>query len=146
MKLMEKNEKVEEVIRMPESDFNIDPEYFDMLIKRTKDKIEETKKEEQWDIEKNKVALNKVKNKFYDALDFQKFTVKAMRTDSYVTTFRVPKMSTFLKDNINRFKDILESEILAKEENDNQEGDGINQDADAQEGDKQKEKTAKNTN
>ena len=131
---------------MPESDFNIDPEYFDMLIKRTKDKIEETKKEEQWDIEKNKVALNKVKNKFYDALDFQKFTVKAMRTDSYVTTFRVPKMSTFLKDNINRFKDILESEILAKEENDNQEGDGINQDADAQEGDKQKEKTAKNTN
>ena len=143
---MEKNEKVEEVIRMPESDFNIDPEYFDMLIKRTKDKIEETKREEQWDIEKNKVALNKVKNKFYDALDFQKFTVKAMRTDSYVTTFRVPKMSTFLKDNINRFKDILESEILAKEENDNQEGDGINQDADAQEGDKQKEKTAKNTN
>ena len=94
----------------------------------------------------NKVMLNKVKNKFYDALDFQKFTVKAMHTDSYVTTFRVPKMSDFLKDNINKFKEILESEILAKEENENADGDGLNADADNAEGDKQKDKTAKNTN
>lgn len=40
----------------------------------------------------------------------------AMRTGSYVTTFRVPKMSEFLTNNINEFKAILESEIAAKEE------------------------------
>ena len=31
-------------------------------------------------------------------------------------TFRVPKMSQFLTDNINDFKKILESEIAAREE------------------------------
>ena len=69
-------------------------------------------------MERNTVKLNKIKKKFYDILDFQKYTVKAMRTGSYVTTFRVPKMSEFLTNNINEFKQILESEIAAKEEND----------------------------
>ena len=39
-----------------------------------------------------------------------------MRTGAYVTTFRVPKMSDFLTNNINEFKKILESEIAAREE------------------------------
>ena len=59
-----------------------------------------------------------------------------MRTGSYVKTFRVPKMSNFLTDNINEFKKILESEIAAREED--QMGDenmGINMDEGA-EGDK----------
>ena len=67
-----------------------------MLLDRNATKIEETKKEVQWSIEFHTVKLNKIKNKFYDVLDFEKFTVKAMRTTAYVTTFRVPKMSEFL--------------------------------------------------
>ena len=39
-----------------------------------------------------------------------------MRTGAYVKTFRVPKMSEFLTNNINDFKKILESEIAAREE------------------------------
>lgn len=31
---------------MPEQDFNIDPEFFNELIRRSKERIEETKKEE----------------------------------------------------------------------------------------------------
>jgi len=94
--VVEKNKQVEDVIQVAEQDFNIDPDFFNMLIDRSKKKIEETKREEQWEVEKNTVKLNKIKKKFYDILDFQKFTVKAMRTPSYVTTFRVPKMSEFL--------------------------------------------------
>ena len=101
---------------MAEQDFNIDPDFFNMLIERSKAKIEETKREEQWEVEKNTVKLNKIKKKFFDILDFQKFTVKAMRTGAYVKTFRVPKMSEFLTNNINDFKKILESEIAAREE------------------------------
>ena len=66
-----------------------------------------------------------------------------MRTEAYVTTFRVPRMSDFLMDNINKFKEILENEILAKEEDAINDGDAFNQDADNGEGDKQKEKAAK---
>lgn len=93
---MKQNEVEEEVIRVTQNDFNIDPEYFEMLLERNASKIEETKKEVAWNIEYHTVRLNKLKNKFYDVLDFEKFTVKAMRTTSYVTTFRVPKMSDFL--------------------------------------------------
>ena len=70
--------------------------------------------------------LNKIKKKFYDILDFQKFTVKAMRTDSYVTTFRVPKMSEFLTNRINELKQTLESEIQARENDEMNEDNNFN--------------------
>lgn len=125
---------------MNEQDFNIDPDFFNMLIERSKAKIEETKKEEQWEVEKNTVKLNKIKKKFYDILDFQKFTVKAMRTGSYVTTFRVPKMSDFLTNNINEFKKILESEIAAREEDQMGDDQMLNNMEDGADGDKIKDK------
>jgi len=56
--------------------------------------------------------LNKLKQKFYDVLEFEKFTVKALKTPSYVNTFRVHKMSEFLQSNIETFKQMLESEML----------------------------------
>jgi len=67
-----------------------------MLQERNDLKIEESKKEVAWGIEFHSVKLNKLKSKFYDVLEFEKFTVKAMKTSNYVTTFRVQKMSEFL--------------------------------------------------
>ena len=61
------------------------------------------------------MKLDKLKNKFYDVLDFEKFTVKALQTQSYVTTFRVAKMSSFLEENIKQFKELLEKEMELKE-------------------------------
>ena len=77
-----------------------------MILQERKDiKIEETKKEVSWDIEYATVNLNKLKNKYYDVLEFEKFTVKAIKSKgSYVTTFRVQKMSEFLQSNIESFK------------------------------------------
>ena len=69
-KVVERNKEVEDVIQVAEQDFNIDPDFFNMLIERSKAKIEETKKEEQWEVERNTVKLNKIKKKFYDILDF----------------------------------------------------------------------------
>lgn len=57
-----------------------------------------------WGIEYHTVHLNKLKNKFYDVLEFEKFTVKGIRNGSHVTTFRVQKMSEFLQSNIEAFK------------------------------------------
>lgn len=83
-----------------------------MLRERNFFKIEETKKEVAWGIEYHTVRLNKLKEKFYDVLEFEKFTVKALKTNSYVTTFRVHKMSEFLQKSIETFKQMLESELL----------------------------------
>jgi len=95
-KLSNKNVDAEDWIRLSTDDFNIDPVYFDMLRERNFIKIEEAKKEVAWGIEYHTVRLNKLKEKFYDVLEFEKFTVKALKTTSYVTTFRVHKMSDFL--------------------------------------------------
>lgn len=48
-------------------------------------------------------------------LEFEKFTVKAIKNESYVTTFRVHKMSEFLQKNIESFKQMLENEIIGKD-------------------------------
>lgn len=82
-----------------------------MLRDRNFGKIEEAKKEVAWGIEYHTVRLNKLKEKFYDVLEFEKFTVKALKTGSYVTTFRVHKMSEFLQKSIETFKQMLETEM-----------------------------------
>lgn len=103
-RVVEKNELNQEHLRVNEDDFQIDPEFFHILQERNEAKIEETKKEVAWGIEWHTVNLNKLKNKFYDVLEFEKFTVKAIKDSSYVTTFRVQKMSEFLQTNIEAFK------------------------------------------
>ena len=106
-----RNISTEEWIKITEEDFNIDPQYFSTLQDRNMQKIEESKKEVAWGIEYHTVRLNKLKSKFYDVLEFEKFTVKALKTTSYVTTFRVQKMSEFLQKNIEMFKSMLETEM-----------------------------------
>jgi len=81
-----------------------------MLSEKNNARIEETKKEVAYNIEWATVSLNKLKDKFYSVLHFEKFTVKALRTHSYVTTFRVPKMSEFLTSNLEQFKSLLGAE------------------------------------
>lgn len=94
-----------------------------MLLERNASKIEETKKEVAWNIAYHTVRLDKLKNKFYDVLDFEKYTVKAMTTQSYVTTFRVPKMSEFLNKNIEQFRNLIAQEVASKDNNDFDEDD-----------------------
>lgn len=96
---------------------------------------DETSKEVAWPEAYHRARLNKLKKKFYDNLDFEKFAVKAIRTPSYVKTFRVPKMSEFLNRNIEQFKQMMEKELTSKEamdfEDEEEEAHGEAQAADA---------------
>ena len=60
-----------------------------MLDQRNEKKIEEAEKEVAWNVEFQKVKLDKLRERFYNILEFEKFTVKAIKTGNYVTTFRV---------------------------------------------------------
>lgn len=103
-KVIRMNEDSQKHLMAHEDDFQIDPHFFQVLLDRNDAKIEETKKEVAWGIEFETVKLNKLKNKFYDVLEFEKFTVKGIITHAYVNTFRVKKMSEFLQKNIESFK------------------------------------------
>ena len=80
--------------------------------------LEETKKEVAWGIEFATVNLNKLKNKYYDVLEFERFTVKGIKNGAYVTTFRVKTMSDFLTARIEAFKAMLENEMIGKNQDD----------------------------
>lgn len=109
-KLVNINMNEDEWIRLTEEDFNIDPEYFEMLAKSNNGKKEITKKEVAWGIEYRRVALEKLREVFFNNLEYNRFTVKAIKTDSFVSTFRVKKMSDFLEENVRRFKEMIEKE------------------------------------
>lgn len=126
--LKEKNQNIQEVLRVGTDDFNIDPEYFESLLEKNHEKIKETKNEVQWNINYHKRRLDKLKEKFYDVLDYEKFMVKALKTSSYVTSFRCAQMSKFITDNIKLFKEMLEREIELKEQNDLNDVDGLLED------------------
>ena len=145
-RLNHKNESAEDWVRLTGNDFIIDPEYFQMLRERNMNKIEEAKKEVAWGIEFHTVRLDKLKEKFYDVLEFEKFTVKAMKTTSYVTTFRVHKMSDFLQKSIETFKQMLENEMLmggAQAGNEAEGEDGADGNADGSGSPTKKDKDAK---
>lgn len=112
--IFEKNKKAMDHIQVTTDDLNIDPEYFQMLTERNDEKITITQKEVAWNVEYHKVALNKLKDRFYNCLEYEKFMVKALKQTSYVTTFRVKKLSEQLKEAYERFKQMLEEEV-AKE-------------------------------
>lgn len=132
------------MLRVGADDFNIDPEFFESLLEKNHEKIKETKNEVQWNINYHKRRLDKLKEKFYDVLDYEKFMVKALKTTSYVTSFRCAQMSKFITDNIKLFKEMLEREIELKEQNDLNDVDGLLEDrADANKA-KERQRTAFN--
>ena len=88
-KLLKQNLTEDEWIRLSEEDFNIDPEYFKILEAKISEQREITHKEVAWGIEYRKVALNKLQKLFFDTLEFNRFTVKSIKGDSFVSTFRV---------------------------------------------------------
>ena len=49
-----------------------------ILQERNDAKIDETKKEVAWKIEYNEVSLNKLRDKYYEVLEFEKFMVKGI--------------------------------------------------------------------
>ena len=90
---------------------------------KNEEKIQETRKEVQWNIIYHKTKLDKLKEKFFDVFDYEKFMVKALKTTAYCTSFRCAKLSELITENIKRFKDLLEQEIEMKEQNEMQDMD-----------------------
>jgi len=109
-KLRKVNESEDDWIQLSGQDFNIDPEYFKMLQSELEEKRDITHKEVAWGIEYRKIALEKIQNTFFGSLEYSRFTVKAIKADSFVSTFRVKKMSDLLEENVRRFKEMIEKE------------------------------------
>lgn len=127
---------MDELTRLHETEMTVDPEYIEMLHQQVEEDLNETKEELKWDAEyaqrKTKVRqggfnhqsfltrLALVKKLFdyvKDELIVDTFSVKAIRKiGALVGTFKVKKMSEFLKQNLQEIYDVIEEERRNHEE------------------------------
>lgn len=78
--LKSKNIAQQEVLRVSDQELFIDPDYFDQLLLQNEEKIKVTRNEVHWSIAYHKKRLDKLREKFYDNLDYERFMVKSLKT------------------------------------------------------------------
>lgn len=136
-KLQKFNTGEDKWIQLSDKEFNIDPEYFEMVKNNIEDRKETTKKEVAWGIEYRKIAFEKLQSVFFDTLEYNRFTVKAFKSESFVSTFRVKKQSEFIEENVRRFKEMIDKEYQPQSGSDDDiQSEGSSQKDDDLKGDK----------
>ena len=105
---------------------NVDNEYFQTLDKQVDDSIEDVKKQLAYDIEVQRVSMQKLKDKYYDILQNPIMIIKSFKSKSFVRTFRLPKMSEFLRQMIDEYTKISEE---AKKQLEKQEQEAASEEA-----------------
>lgn len=77
-KIVKNNDTTAKHLQAHEDDFQIDPHFFQVLYDRNDAKIQETKREVAWGIEFEKLKLEKLQHHYYEKIEYEKFTVKAI--------------------------------------------------------------------
>ncbi len=94
---------------------NVDQEYFDTLKGEINAQIQEVCKELEYDEEKHKVAVEKLRTKYLDPLEYGVITLKGIKTGAFVRTFRLSKLAEFIEKNIREQEELARQENLKKE-------------------------------
>ena len=113
--LLHENESLEAKYRLSQEELQVDPEYISQLVTRNDFLLEEAKKEIAWYTEYHKLAVEKFRKYFLDAVAIERFKVRALSSDNYVTSFRVTKASEFLINNLSQIQAFLEEEGRTKQ-------------------------------
>lgn len=108
--LLLENQNLEEKYRLSEEELQVDPEYIGQLVIRNEHLLEEAKKEIAWYTEYHKLSVEKYRKYFLDSVAIERFKVRALSSENYVTSFRVTKASEFLISNLAQIQSFLEEE------------------------------------
>ena len=87
------NTKMPEHLRFTPKEIDIENDYFDNLENKCKSELEDVHNEVAYPIEKMKVGYQKLKGFFLDNMKCFDEYVKAFKSDEYVRTIRLPKIS-----------------------------------------------------
>ncbi|EAS07768.2 WD repeat protein (macronuclear) [Tetrahymena thermophila SB210] len=115
--LKQQNSTIDEVARLTDQEMTVDHEFIEMLNKRVEEDLEETKEELKWDAEYCKLKTKKLTNYVKNELIMDTFSVKAIKKSNViVSTFKVKKMSEFMKQNLEEIFEVIEEEKRNQEE------------------------------
>ena len=111
-------DKTNESIKEYDEVANVDCEYFDTLNEEIQKQIQETCKELEYDTEKYKVAVRKLRTEYYDPLEYGIITIKGIKSEAFARTFRLTKLSEFVEKGLKEQEDLIRSENEKRERKD----------------------------
>lgn len=110
--------RVEGSIRDFDEVTNVDCEYFDTLAQELQKQIDEINKELEYDKERHKVAVQKIKEQYFDPLEYGIVTIKGIKSEAFARTFRLTKLAEFVERNLKEQEDLIRAENEKKERRD----------------------------
>ncbi|KAH9503837.1 Cilia- and flagella-associated protein 44 [Bulinus truncatus] len=125
--IIEQNENLPKHLQLGRMEFEMDREIKQELERQTQEKIEIVRKELAWESEKLRISLDKLRKRFKECVECERFLVKAFTTSHQVASFRASKLSDDfyqLKSEFERkktkmtTKDDLSSEFKSESQND----------------------------
>ena len=109
---LDSNLETKDYLRLNAEEMNIDPIFFEMLDGSNEEAIRDVKKELSWGHAWWEVALQKLKIKFLDVLEYDLYTVKGIRkSENFVRTFRLPYMTETLEYSLAEYYEKLEMQL-----------------------------------
>ncbi|KAK6165219.1 hypothetical protein SNE40_023570 [Patella caerulea] len=91
--ILEQNEDLPKDLQLNRMEFEMDREIKLELERQTEEKIETVRKEMAWESEKHRVALDKLRKRFKNAVECEKIILKCFLTPHEVSSFRAAKLS-----------------------------------------------------
>ena len=112
--LVQQNAKAPAYMRLDADAFKIDPFLYDIMQEKSDKLVKEASYGTMWAAEKSRVGLRKVKNRLIRNMTREAFTVRGIRSDVYVTSFRM----TALDDEVANFVAESTTTVTESEEQD----------------------------
>ncbi|KAL9643286.1 hypothetical protein ABK040_014742 [Willaertia magna] len=112
--ILKENEKREADVKLSRDEIQVDLSLKDKVLQQNKVKLEEVKKEMEWQSAKYDLALKKLKDYFIDRLDVERIELKAFKNGRTVTSFKTEKLHPDLQKEIDNVHQLINEEITKK--------------------------------
>jgi hypothetical protein len=87
------NEALGEDLRLPRSEFEMDPQMVARMQAQKEARLAQLKAEMGWELERHRVAHQKLRQRFIDPIEGLRFVVKGFLCGHEISSMRVPKAS-----------------------------------------------------
>ncbi|XP_061222638.1 cilia- and flagella-associated protein 44 isoform X1 [Neopsephotus bourkii] len=91
--LLQKNQKLPKHMQLHRKQFEMDRKIFEELDRQTAQRIQLVQNELAWEHEKRSIGLQKLRNQFWDSLEFDTVVVHAIQSKHQISTYRLLVMS-----------------------------------------------------
>lgn len=109
--IVEMNAKTDKISQLNDGDMTIDPQYNEILENRINFEIEEVKKELEWNTAYAERKCEKLRDYMLNELQVDRLHVRALRNPNiFVQTFKVKKMSQYLRSQLEKIYEEIEEE------------------------------------